>query len=107
MNNKIAEKLKGEVRGFFGSKVEPLGLFRACHDAITHFEDLSRIIYSLNIKIKYLDVSIGDSANKFSELEGELKDQRNKNKSLQNKLNVANHKCSAYKSILKDAIKCK
>jgi len=105
MNNHIAEKLSTEVRNFFGSKVEPLSLFKACHDSIVHMEELSLNIYRLNSTITDLKMEI--SAHKLAAIaqDDSNNELRIKNKRLQNKLTVANHKCSAYKSILKDAIK--
>lgn len=105
MNNNIAKELNDEiVKDIFGKKEAPKSLVKACQNAKNHMEELSGMLHRLNQNIVRMNVNKGLNELTISTLNDEILKLKKHNKTLQNKLNVSNHKCSAYKSILKDAI---
>lgn len=108
MNNNIAEELSKQVRDFFGSSVQPLGLFKSCNRAISLLKSYQLEVTQLNrdIACKNKNKGINDlTISTISTLKCEISKLKKDKRALNNKLIVANHKCSAYESILKDAIK--
>ncbi len=106
--NNTAEALAVATRAHFGSDMQPIELFAACDNAIRELEAFS-------CRYNNLHKANGRSSERkrkamlalkaeLAELEGKLAYEKRKTSVLQSKLTVANHKCSAYKSILKDAI---
>lgn len=105
MNNSIAKELNNEmVKDIFGKKEAPKSLIKACRNANNHMEELSGVIFRLNMTLDGVNATKGVSDIYISSLSSKVEKLEKRNKALQNKLNIANHKCSAYKSILKDAI---
>lgn len=109
MNNKIAIELKGIAAdalhdGLFdsGSGRE---LLAAIKESIDHMEEMSVIHHRFITNARRHESQLDSSRQERLGVEALLDKERQKNKRLTSLLNVANHKCSAYKSILKDAIK--
>ena len=109
MNNHIAEELTKQAREFFGSGYEPLPFFKACNDAIRHLEELSQDRASSVNRRKMENqrslVEFNQLNETITKLESKLNSKKRVISILKSKLTVANHKCSAYKSILKEQVK--
>ena len=105
INNLIAKDLNDEmVKDIFGKKEAPLSLLKACDAAKTEIKALTSTVCELKRKIKILEEGEEKAHQEVVFLNAEIYKLNKQNKTLQSKLTVSNRKCSAYKSILKDAI---